>query len=74
MMKIQGRDSFQKEFPKAAEESKKMGTERCLVNTEFNLAVHGAEAPRVFCLHSLSRARSLHQYGGADWALFPLRS
>lgn len=31
-----------------------MGIERGPVNTEFNLAIHGAEAPRVFCLHSLS--------------------
>lgn len=54
MMKIQGRKRFQKEFPKAAEELKKMGIERFLVNTEFNLAIHGAEATRDCCLHSLS--------------------
>lgn len=45
MMKIQGRESFRNEFPKAAEELKKMGIERCLLNAEFKLAIHGAEHP-----------------------------
>ena len=73
-MKIQGRESFQKEFPKSVEESEKMGIGRCPVNAEFNLAVHGAKAPGAFCLCSLCGARSPHQCDGANWALFPLTS
>lgn len=45
VMKIQGRESFQKEFLKATEESEEMAIETCLVNAEFTLAVHSAEAP-----------------------------